>query len=88
MVRAVTTTEPSWTDEDRNLLLALLDEEREECETCRHPLDVSTDAKTQGTWQVHRRTCEACRILEAEVGNDLEAKTRKRGIKYAVIRAT
>jgi hypothetical protein len=36
---------------------------------------------------VHRETCEACRILEAEVGNDAEGKPR-RGLKYAVIRTS
>ena len=37
------------------------------------------------TWQVHRRTCEACRVLEAEIGNDVEAG-RGRGVKYVVAR--
>lgn len=37
---------------------------------------------------VHRFTCEACRILEAEVGNDRESKNPKRGVKYAVTRTT
>jgi hypothetical protein len=36
------------------------------------------------TWQVHRRTCEACRVLEAEVDNDREGKVKRRGIRYAV----
>lgn len=84
----MTTADPLWTDEDRDLLIALLAEERDECAGCGHPLEVSTDRKTQQTWQVHRRTCEACRVLEAEVDNDLEAKTRKRGVRYAVTRTT
>jgi hypothetical protein len=87
LIRSVTTTDPLWTDEDRNLLLALLAEERDECRECGHPYDVSTDRKTQGTWRVHRATCEACRILEAEVGNDAEG-SRQRGVKYAVIRTS
>lgn len=77
-----------WTDEDRNLLLALLAEEREECSGCNQPLHISTDRKTQGTWQVERVTCEACRILEAVVGNDRESKTPARGVRYAVTRST
>lgn len=64
--------------------MALLAEEREECSGCGHPIEVSTDPKTQRTWQVHRATCEACRILEAEVSNDAEVS--KRGVKYAVVR--
>jgi hypothetical protein len=47
---------------------------------------VSTDPGTQRTWQVERITCEACRMLEVEVGNDAEAKKRPRGVKYAVMR--
>lgn len=87
MIRSVTTADPLWTDEDRNLLLALLAEEREECSGCRQPLEISTDRRTQGTWQVKRITCEACRILEAEIGNDHEAKRRARGRRYIVHRS-
>lgn len=75
-----------WTDEDRDLLLALIAEEHGECDQCRHPLEISTDRKTQRTWQVHRSTCEACRVLEAEMGNDAESKRPNRGMKYAVLR--
>jgi len=77
-----------WTDEDRDLLLALLAEEREECSGCGNPLEISTDPATQRTWEVHRITCEACRVLEAEVGNDAGAKSPKRGVRYAVRRTT
>jgi hypothetical protein len=49
---------------------------------------VSHDRKTKGTWRVHRDTCEACRILEAEAGNDAESPRPPRGMKYAVIRET
>jgi hypothetical protein len=82
----LTSPDPLWTDEDRNLLLALLAEEREECEGCGWPLEISTDPKTQRTWTVHRTTCEACRILAVEVSNDAESKRPHRGVKYAVIR--
>jgi hypothetical protein len=47
---------------------------------------VSTDRKTQGTWRVRRVTCEACRILQAELENDAESKQPKRGVRYAVDR--
>jgi hypothetical protein len=63
-------------------------EEAEECSGCGHPLEVSTDRKTQGTWRVRRITCEACRILQAEVENDAESKRPKRGLRYAVDRTT
>ena len=76
-----------WTDEDRDLLIALLAEEAEECSGCRQPLSISTDKKTQGTWQVDRITCEACRIIEASVDNDNEGK-RARGLRYSVHRTT
>jgi hypothetical protein len=49
---------------------------------------VSHDRKTQGTWRVHREICEACRILEAEAGNDAESSKPHRGMKYAVMRET
>lgn len=84
MIRLITTSEPLWTDEDRLLLLALAAEEAEQCD-CGHPLEVSTDPTTQRTWRVDSITCEACRVLEATVGNDAEA--RKRGVKYSVVRA-
>jgi hypothetical protein len=76
-----------WTDEDRNLLLALLEEEALECKECGHPRDVSHDRKTAGTWQVHRDTCEACRVLEAVAGNDAKSDSPPRGVKYAVVRS-
>jgi hypothetical protein len=40
------------------------------------------------TWRVHRKTCEACRVLEAESQNDREGKTPRRGVKYAVLQET
>jgi hypothetical protein len=69
-------------------LLALLEEEAAECKECGHPRDVSHDRKTQGTWQVHTSTCEACRVLEAQAGSDAKSEMPQRGMKYAVIRAT
>ena len=44
------------------------------------------DPGTQRTWQVESKTCEACAVLEAQIGNDVEAG-RRYGIKYAVNRA-
>lgn len=44
------------------------------------------DPATMYSWRVTRRTCEACRILEAEIGNDHESKTPRRGTKYSVSR--
>jgi hypothetical protein len=49
---------------------------------------VSTDPATQRTWRVQRATCEACRILEAEIDNDGAGGRRARGVKYAVTRTT
>lgn len=67
---------------------ALLEEEALECGECGQPRDVSHNRKTKGTWRVHRDTCEACRILEAEAGNDAKSETPRRGVKYAVFRET
>lgn len=44
------------------------------------------DPATQQTWQVHRSTCEACRVLEAEQQNDSEGRERPRGLKYSIHR--
>jgi hypothetical protein len=75
-----------WTDEDRDLLLALLAEDAVACTGCGHPLDVTTDGANRGRWDVKRRTCEACLVLEAAVGNDHEGAKTARGVKYLVVR--
>lgn len=81
----MTESDPLWTDEDRDLLLALLAEEREECSGCGRPLAETTDPANRGGYEVHREACEACLVLEAEVENDHE-HSRPRGVKYMVLR--
>lgn len=83
-MRTVTTHEAPWTDEDRNLLLALNAEERGECDGCGHPRWESMDPATSGSWTVNSHVCRACEVLEATVSNDAEA--RKFGVRYAVTR--
>lgn len=75
-----------WTDEDRDLLLALAEEERAECDGCRRPMAETTDPDNRGRYEVHRTTCEACLVLEAETENDYEGGRRPRGIRYAVVK--
>lgn len=65
--------------------MALLAEERDECGGCGQPSTVAGNPETQRTWRVHRRTCQACAVLEAEISNDHEAGGRF-GVKYAVTR--
>lgn len=43
------------------------------------------DPATRYRWRVQRGTCQACAVLEAEIGNDREAGG-KLGVKYAVTR--
>src|SRR3954471_6198450 len=54
LIRSVATTEPLWTDEDRDLLLALLAEEAEECTGCGQPLAQTTDPANRGTYEVSK----------------------------------
>lgn len=75
-----------WTDDDRDLLLALLAEEAEECSGCGQPLAQTTDPDNRGTYEVSRVTCEACVVLQAEVDNDYEGSRRPRGVRYLVNR--
>lgn len=73
-----------WTDDDRELLLALVAEEAEECGGCGRPFAETTDPANRGTYEVSRRTCEACLVLQAEVDNDHEHGRRPRGVRYQV----
>src|SRR5882724_9448547 len=82
----VTSQDPQWTDEDRNLLLALAAEEREECDGCRQPLTLSTDNARMYDWRVHRKVCRVCALLEVTASND--AENQERGVKYSVSRET
>ena len=86
MVRSVTTAEPEWTDEDRGLLLAWLEEQAEICDMCGHPMSVCRDPKTAGSWMVVRGTCEASRVAQAEMENDQKAGG-KRGVVYSTRRS-
>lgn len=82
----MTTREPEWTDDDRAWLLALIEEEHQECPGCGHPYAETTDQKNRYGWRVQKATCQACEVLEAQADNDNEAG-RKYGAKYMVIRA-
>jgi hypothetical protein len=40
------------------------------------------DPSTAGTWTVTKHICEACRVKEAVIEGDMEAKSPPRGVKY------
>ena len=82
----VTTHEAPWTDEDRDLLLALAEEERGECAGCSRPMTETTDPDNRGMYEVRRKTCEACLTLEAEMENDHEHGRRPRGVRYSLVK--
>lgn len=75
--------EAPWTDEDRAWHLAYMAERDERCSGCGQPLAECMDPDTAGRWEVLKRTCEPCRVAEAEMENDSELKSRPRGRKYS-----
>lgn len=79
LVRSVTTTEPEWTDADRGLVLALLEERRDACPMCGHPMSECRDPHTAGTWQVSEEICQPSRVAQAAQENANEKK-RRRGV--------
>jgi hypothetical protein len=78
LVRSVTVSEPDWTEADRGLVLALLEERAGACGSCGHPLSECRDPKTAGTWEVIEDICQPSRVAQA-VSEDLSA-SKRRGI--------
>lgn len=74
LVAAVTDSE--WSDLDRGLVLALLEERRETCPSCGHPMSVCRDAKTAGSWQVVQDVCQPSRVAQAVAEGLAESKAR------------
>lgn len=86
LTRSVTVWDPLWTDDDRELLLALQQEESEECGGCGRQISETTDPASRGAYDVRRHRCEACVVLEAEQDNDSErGRSASRGVKYQVV---
>lgn len=76
VVRSVTTADPEFTDLDRGLVLALLAEQRETCQSCGHPMALCRDPRTAGTWQVLEDVCQPSRVSQAAADNVRESKRR------------
>jgi len=76
VVRSVTTAEPEWTETDRGLVLALLAEQRETCQSCGHPMALCRDPHTAGTWQVLEDVCQPSRVSQAVAEGVRESKRR------------
>ena len=85
LVRAVTTQEPRWTNDDRGYLLALEAEEREVCPGCKQPLAECRDPATARQWEVVPERCQACIPLQAKLD---DAGNESRGWYFAVRRTT
>ena len=86
LIRCATTHEAPWTDEDRDLLLALAEEERGECHGCGRLLTETADPANRGMYEVRRSTCDACVVLESEMDNDHSDGKRPRGVRYAIVK--
>jgi MinD superfamily P-loop ATPase len=70
----------AWDDTDRGLVLALLEERAETCSSCGHPTSVCRDHNTAGHWDVVEDTCEASRVAEAVMENNVKAEVKRRGL--------
>lgn len=81
--RAETLTDPGWTREDRDLLVALAVVERDVCPGCGSQRSTAWDPSTAGTWRVTEHVCQACRVRDA-VADGVDPK-KMRG-RYATVR--
>lgn len=80
----MTVLEPEWLDEDRGLVLALLEERAQTCPSCGHPVSQCRDPATAGTWQVVEEICQPSRIAQAVAENAAESK--RRGVVFSTRR--
>jgi hypothetical protein len=71
-------TDPEWTDTDRGLVLALLEERASICSSCGHPMSECRDPKTAQTWQVLTEVCQPSVI--AQVMQEQVQEAKKRGV--------
>ncbi len=82
---SVTERAVEWTDLDRDLVLALLAEERDTCPGCGHPLETCRDRSTAGKWSVEEDVCQACLVGQAMSESNMNDK--RRGVHlYTVLR--
>ena len=84
LARSVTVREPEWTPDDRALVLALIEEEKQICSICGHPLSECRDPSTAGTWMAVTEICQPGRIAQATAENErgtrgLSIYTRRTG---------
>lgn len=59
-------TDPDWTDEDRDLALALLAYEASLCTGCGHPLAETTDPAAEEAYVAEAMRCHRCTAAEQE----------------------
>lgn len=66
VVRSVTTREPEWDDEDRELALGLLAYEADLCPGCKQPMAETTDPANEGRYVADLAIrCHRCTAVEA-----------------------
>lgn len=66
--------EPGWSEDDRALVLALLEEQQETCSMCGHLVSECRDPRTGGHWQVVTEICEPGRVALAFAEDNREAR--------------
>jgi hypothetical protein len=76
LIRSVAVSEPDWSDLDRGLVLALLEERAETCSMCGHPMSECRDPRTAQKWLVDEQICQPSRIAQAASENAQERKAR------------
>jgi hypothetical protein len=66
LVRSTTTSDPDWTDEDRDLALALVAWEADLCPGCRTPLAETTARKNETAYVTDVLLCHRCAAIGRE----------------------
>jgi hypothetical protein len=62
-------------------LLALIEEERQTCPMCGHPMSECRDPRTAGSWQVISEVCQPGRVAQA-----MAESTTGRGVFISTMR--
>jgi hypothetical protein len=65
LTRSVTIAEPAWSEDDRALALALLEEQAETCSICGHLMSECRDPATARKWGVVHEICQPGAVAQA-----------------------
>lgn len=75
-------TDPDWTDDDRDLALALLAYEAGLCHGCGHPLAETTDPNAEETYQGDLVRCHRCTAAE-QVAEQYRENPQPGSLRYS-----